>query len=361
MKISILKKLEFLEHRFYEIEMTLSNKHTINNKNFFLNLSREYLKISTVVILFKKWKKNNLDIYNTKKLLKDIEIRFLALEDIKILKKKKKKIEEKIYFSLISSDPKDILNCFIEIRAASGGDESSIFCGDLYRMYVRYSELKNWKIDLIHTHNGEKGGYKEIIFKVIGKKSFGFLKFESGGHRVQRVPKTETQGRIHTSTCIIAVIPELPQDEAIKIENKDLKIDTFRSSGAGGQHVNTTDSAIRITHIPTGISVECQDERSQHKNKAKALNVLQARIQNIINIKKKKELSLKKKNLLGSGARSDRNRTYNFPQNRVTDHRINLTLYKLDKILLGNLDILIKPILREHQAKIFSELSENNK
>ncbi|WP_343183660.1 peptide chain release factor 1 [Buchnera aphidicola] len=360
MKVSLLRKLKFLENRFHEIEIILSDKKTINKKKLFLNLSKEYLKISNTVLYFKKWKQNKINIKNTKNLLKDKEMYDLALEDMKILKIKKKNIEKKIYFSLISSEPKDLLNCYIEIRSASGGDESSIFCGDLYRMYSRYSELKNWKIKLIHSHYGEHGGFKEIIFKIIGKGSFGRLKFESGGHRVQRVPKTETQGRVHTSTCIIAVIPELPKEDKIKIQNKDLKIDTFRSSGAGGQHVNTTDSAIRITHIPTGVSVECQDERSQHKNKAKALNILQTRIQNQISIKKKRESSIKKKNLLGSGSRSDRNRTYNFSQNRVTDHRINITIYKLDKILEGNLDILIDPIIQDNQAKIFSKLSEIN-
>ncbi|CAL4319622.1 Peptide chain release factor RF1 [Buchnera aphidicola (Periphyllus testudinaceus)] len=360
MKSSILKKLEYLENRFHEIEGILSVKETINNKKFFLNLSREYLKISNTVLLFKDFKNNQLNIKNTKKLLKDKEMHILAMEDIKILKIKKNKIKKKIYYSLLSSDPKDLLNCFIEIRSASGGDESSIFCGDLYKMYIRYSELRNWKVDLIHSHNGEHGGFKEVILKILGKGSFGRLKFESGGHRVQRVPKTETQGRVHTSTCIIAVLPELPKEDEIKIENKDLKIDTFRSSGAGGQHVNTTDSAIRITHIPTGVSVECQDERSQHKNKAKALSVLQARIQNQKSIQRKKKSSIEKKNLLGSGERSDRNRTYNFSQNRVTDHRINLTLYKLDEILDGKLDFLIDPIVQENQAKIFSTLFEIN-
>ncbi|NIH16675.1 MAG: peptide chain release factor 1 [Buchnera aphidicola (Periphyllus lyropictus)] len=358
MKISILKKLKYLESRSKEIENILSKKNTINDRKYFLKISKEYLKISNTVYFFKKWKKNKLNIKKTKKLLKDKEIYLLALEDLIILKNKKKKLENKIYSSLLSLDPKDRLNCFIEIRAATGGNESSIFSGDLYKMYVRYSELKNWKVDLIHYHKGEFGGFKEIIMKVIGIGSFGRFKFESGGHRVQRVPKTETQGRIHTSTCTVAVMPELPKEKKIKIKNKDLKIDTFRSSGAGGQHVNTTDSAIRITHIPTGIVVECQDERSQHKNKSKALSVLLARINSERIIKKNKENSFIKKNLLGSGFRSDRNRTYNFIQNRVTDHRINLNLYKLDKILEGDLDILIDPIIRENKASEMAKLSE---
>lgn len=358
MNAFILKKLEFLENRFNEIETYLSNKKIIQDKKYFLNLSKEYLKISDIVFFFKKWKKNEFNIRKTKKLLKDPEIFLLAQEDLKILVKNKFKLEKKINLSLLSSDPQDSSNCFIEIRSATGGDESSIFSGELYKMYVRYAEIKGWKIDLIHAHNGDHGGFKEIILKIVGNGAYGFLKFESGGHRVQRVPKTETQGRIHTSTCIIAVMPELPKDEVVKIETKDLKIDTFRSSGAGGQHVNTTDSAIRITHIPTGIVVECQDERSQHKNKAKALSVLSSRIHSEQILKKHKESALIKKNLLGSGMRSDRNRTYNFAQNRITDHRINLTLYKLDKVLEGKLDFLINPIIRAYQAKKLSKLSE---
>ncbi|CAL4319897.1 Peptide chain release factor RF1 [Buchnera aphidicola (Chaitophorus populicola)] len=358
MNTSMLKKLEFLENRFNEIEANLSNKKIIKDKKHFLNLSKEYLKISNTVLLFKKWKKNEFNIIKTKKLLLDSEIFLLAQEDLKNLNQKKIHLEKKINLSLLSSDSQDNLNCFIEIRAATGGDESSIFSGDLYKMYVRYAELKNWHVDLIHSHNGDHGGFKEIIIKIIGYGAYGRLKFESGGHRVQRVPKTEAQGRIHTSTCIIAVMPELPKDEEIKIESKDLKIDTFRSSGAGGQHVNTTDSAIRITHIPTGIVVECQDERSQHKNKAKALSVLSSRIYSEQALKKHQESALMKKNLLGSGMRSDRNRTYNFSQNRITDHRINLTLYKLDKILEGNLDVLIDPIMQEYQAKKLLKLSE---
>ncbi|CAL4319588.1 peptide chain release factor 1 [Buchnera aphidicola] len=361
MKFSILKKLEVLENRLYEVEKILSEKNTIHNKKYFLNLSKEHLKISNTVLLFKKWKENELNIRKTKNILHDKEIYSLAIEDLKILKKKKLNLEKKIFLSLLSKDSKDLLNCFIEIRAATGGNESSIFSGDLYKMYVRYAELKKWKIDLIHSHYGEHGGFKEIVFKIIGQGAFGRLKFESGGHRVQRVPKTETQGRIHTSTCVVAVIPELPKEKGLKINMKDLRIDTFKSSGAGGQHVNTTDSAIRIMHIPTGIVVECQNERSQHKNKSKALSILQARIEAAINLKKHQESSFLKKKLLGSGERSDRNRTYNFSQNRVTDHRINLTLYKLDEILSGNLDFLIDPIIQDNQAYLLSKLSEIDK
>jgi peptide chain release factor 1 len=361
MKFSILKKLEFLENRFSEIEKILSEKNTIHDKKYFLNLSKEYLKISNTVKLFKKWKKNECNIKKTKNFLSDKEIYLLAIEDLEVLKKNRVSLEKKIYLSLLSSDSKDRLNCFMEIRAATGGNESSIFSGDLYKMYIRYSELRRWKVNLIHAHYGEHGGFKEIIIKFIGIGAFGRLKFESGGHRVQRVPKTETQGRIHTSTCVIAVIPELPKEKSLKINPKDLKIDTFRSSGAGGQHVNTTDSAIRITHLPTGVVVECQDERSQHKNRSKALSVLTARINAEMNLKKNKKSSHLKKKLLGTGERSDRIRTYNFSQNRITDHRINLTLYKLDEILSGNLDLLVDPIIQENEARLLSKLSEKNK
>ncbi|HMI76872.1 MAG TPA: peptide chain release factor 1, partial [Buchnera sp. (in: enterobacteria)] len=254
-------------------------------------------------------------------------------------------------------DPNDAHGCFIEIHAATGGDEAAIFAGDLFRMYSRYSEIRSWNIQVINVNESEKGGFKEIIAKVTGLGACGRLKFESGGHRVQRVPKTESQGRIHTSTCTVAIMPEVLEIEHTIINTKDLKIDTFRSSGAGGQHVNTTDSAIRITHIPTGSVVECQDERSQHKNKAKALSVLTARIHASEISKRNAKNSLLRRNLLGSGERSDRNRTYNFPQNRITDHRINLTVHCLDEVLNGKLDCLIEPIMQEHQADLLASLS----
>ena len=259
---------------------------------------------------------------------------------------------------LLPEDPNDKYSCFIEIRSATGGDESSIFVSDLFKMYTRYSEHCTWKVEIINASDNERGGFKEIIAKITGKGVCGRLKFESGGHRVQRIPETESQGRIHTSTCTVAVMPVIPKIKKEEINFSDLKIDTFRSSGAGGQHVNTTDSAIRITHLPTGNVVECQDERSQHKNKAKALSILSSRIHAAKIAKSKEENASMRRILLGSGERSDRNRTYNFPQNRITDHRINLTIYKLDEVLQGKLDLLIDPIIQEHQADMLNSLAD---
>ncbi|QJC38449.1 peptide chain release factor 1 [Enterobacteriaceae endosymbiont of Donacia fulgens] len=354
MNSSILKKLNLLYKRYNYISKKLSDYKTYNNHISLRNLSTEYSKLSNIIKPFIKWKKLELNLLNNKTLLKekDKEIYPMVLEDIKNIKIKQKKIE-KILYKLLSPQKKeeDNRNCFLEIKAGSGGNEAAIFVKNISRMYIRYAESKKWKIEIINIHYNENGnGFKEIILKIIGVGVYGKLKFESGGHRVQRVPETESQGRIHTSTCIIAVMPELLKKEIPEINNQDLKIDTFRSSGAGGQHVNTTDSAIRITHFPTGIVVECQDERSQHKNKAKALAVLATRIYTLEITKKNKDNAIKKKILLGSGDRSDRNRTYNFIQKRVTDHRINLTLYKLNEIMDGNLDILINPIIRQYNT-----------
>ncbi|CAL4042370.1 Peptide chain release factor RF1 [Buchnera aphidicola (Phyllaphis fagi)] len=351
---SIIKKLEKLYQKFKNIEMMLTNSKLTANKARFRDLSKEYLKLSGLMKYFLKWKKIYKDIKLTSQLLHDSEIFSIAEEELKSFRFKKKNLEKKIKSMLLPKDPNDKKSCFIEIRAATGGDEASIFAGDLFRMYGRYAENCHWNTEIMNSHEGEKGGFKEVILKVTGLGVCGRLKFESGGHRVQRIPQTESQGRVHTSTCTVAVIPEVLQSESIKICSNDLKIDTFRSSGAGGQHVNTTDSAIRITHIPTGTVVECQDERSQHKNKAKALSILSSRIHAHEIAKRNKESAFIRRNLLGSGDRSDRNRTYNFPQNRITDHRINLTLYCLDDILNGNLDILIEPIIQEYHADLLS-------
>ncbi|QJC36401.1 peptide chain release factor 1 [Enterobacteriaceae endosymbiont of Donacia simplex] len=346
-----LKKLNILYNRYYDISKKLSDCKTYNNNNCLRNLSKEYSQLSNIIKLFKKWKKLQFNLINNKILLKekDKEIHLMVLEDIENIKNKKKKIEKILYNLLTPKNKEDDRNCFLEIKAGSGGNEAAIFVKNISRMYIRYAEKKKWKTDIIHVHYSENNnGFKEIILKITGIGVYGKLKFESGGHRVQRIPETESQGRIHTSTCIIAVMPELLKTEILKINNQDLKIDTFRSSGAGGQHVNTTDSAIRITHIPTGIVVECQDERSQHKNKSRALSVLAARINKLEIEKKNKDNAIKKKILLGSGDRSDRNRTYNFIQKRITDHRINLTIYKLNEIMDGDLDILIKPIIHQY-------------
>ena len=261
---------------------------------------------------------------------------------------------------LLPKDPNDDRNCFLEIRAGAGGDEAGIFAGDLFRMYSKFAEKKGWRIEVISSNESEQGGYKEMIAKVNGDGAYGILKFESGGHRVQRVPATESQGRVHTSACTVAIMPEIPEAEIPEIKAADLKIDTFRASGAGGQHVNTTDSAIRITHLPTGTVVECQDERSQHKNKAKAMSVLAARIIQAEEAKRAAQESDTRRNLLGSGDRSDRIRTYNYPQGRVSDHRINLTLYRLSEVMEGDLVSLIDPVIQEHQADQLAALAENN-
>ncbi|QCI22629.1 peptide chain release factor 1 [Buchnera aphidicola] len=359
MNNSILNKLKSLRDRYQEIELMLTQKKIISDRDNLKSLSKEYLKLSKIIKCFVQWEQLEDEIKNVNVLLKDIEIQDIAEEELFLFNKKKKKLEKKISQLLLPEDPNDEHSCFIEIRSATGGDESSIFAGELFRMYFRYAEYHSWKVDIMNVSESEKGGFKEIIIKITGKGACGRLKFESGGHRVQRVPETESQGRIHTSTCTVAVMPVIPETEKEEINPSDLKIDTFRSSGAGGQHVNTTDSAIRITHIPTGNVVECQDERSQHKNKAKALSILSARIYAAQLEKKHQEKSSMRRVLLGTGQRSDRNRTYNFPQNRITDHRINLTIYKLDEVLQGKLDLLIDPITQEHQADMLASLSQS--
>jgi peptide chain release factor 1 len=300
------------------------------------------------------------DIEAAVMMLEDPEMREMAQEELKEAKVRSEDLEQQLQVLLLPKDPDDERDCFLEIRAGTGGDEAAIFAGDMFRMYSRYAEARRWKVEIMSASDGEHGGYKEVIARVSGDDVYGQLKFESGGHRVQRVPETESQGRIHTSACTVAVMPAIPEAEMPEINAGDLRIDTFRSSGAGGQHVNTTDSAIRITHIPTGIVVECQDERSQHKNKAKAMSVLGARIRAAEVQKRQLAEASERRNLLGSGDRSDRNRTYNFPQGRVTDHRINLTLYRLDEVMEGKLDMLIQPIVQEYQADQLSALSEQD-
>jgi len=358
MNPSILNKLKLLKTRYKELEVLLSQLNIKDNQNYFLSLSKEYSQLTDIIFSFKKWEKNKKNIQSLKTLLKDVDLSSIANKELKIELKRNKDLEFKIKMLLLPKDPDDNKNCFIEIRAATGGDEAAIFAGDLFKMYLRYSELCSWKLEIMNISNGERGGFKEIIIKVVGEGVLGKLKFESGGHRVQRIPQTETQGRTHTSTCTVAVMPVIEDKEEVDINFSDLKIDSFRSSGAGGQHVNTTDSAIRITHIPTGMVAECQDERSQHKNKAKAMTILFSRIRAMEKAKRHKENSNTRRSLLGTGIRSDRIRTYNFPQNRVTDHRINLTLYCLNEILQGNLNLLIEPIVQEHHADALAKLSE---
>ncbi|QCI21487.1 peptide chain release factor 1 [Buchnera aphidicola (Hyadaphis tataricae)] len=359
MNNSILNKLKYLRSRYQEIEILLTQKNIISNQEYSKQLSQEYLKISEIVKTFIEWEQLENDIKNIHSLFDDLEIQDLAEEELLLFKKKKAIIENKINQLLIPKDPNDEHSCFIEIRAGTGGDESSIFASELFRMYLRYAESCSWRVEVMSMSESEKGGFKEIVAKITGKGACGRLKFESGGHRVQRVPQTESQGRIHTSTCTVAIMPVIEKTKMEEINSSDLKIDTFRSSGAGGQHVNTTDSAIRITHIPTGHVVECQDERSQHKNKAKALSILSARIHAEKVKRAHQKNSAIRRVLLGSGERSDRNRTYNFPKNRITDHRINLTIYKLNEVLQGKLELLIEPMIKEYQADLLSSLCKS--
>ncbi|OSN02577.1 MULTISPECIES: peptide chain release factor 1 [Lonsdalea] len=358
MKPSIVAKLETLQERHEEVQALLGDPGAIADIDRFRALSREYAQLTDITRCFQCWQQTQEDIATAEAMMDDAEMREMAQEELSEAKSASEELEQQLQVLLLPKDPDDDRNCYLEIRAGTGGDEAAIFAGDLFRMYSRYAESRRWKVEMVSASDGEHGGYKEVIAKVIGDGAYGQLKFESGGHRVQRVPATESQGRIHTSACTVAVMPEVPEAELPEINPSDLRIDTFRSSGAGGQHVNTTDSAIRITHIPTGIVVECQDERSQHKNKAKALSVLGARIRAAEVQKRQLEEASTRRNLLGSGERSDRNRTYNFPQGRVTDHRINLTLYRLDEAMEGKLDMLIQPIVQEYQADQLAALSE---
>lgn len=360
MKPSIVAKLEALQERHEEVQAHLGDADVIADQDRFRALSREYAQLGDVTACFSQWQQVQEDLATAEMMLSDPEMRDMAQEEINQAKQKTEELEQQLQVLLLPKDPNDERGCFLEVRAGTGGDEAAIFAGDLFRMYSRYAEARRWRVEIISANEGEHGGYKEVIAKVSGDGVYGHLKFESGGHRVQRVPETESQGRIHTSACTVAVMPEIPEAELPDINPSDLKIDTFRSSGAGGQHVNTTDSAIRITHLPTGIVVECQDERSQHKNKAKALSVLGARIRAAEMAKRQSEEASTRRNLLGTGDRSDRNRTYNFPQGRVTDHRINLTVYRLDEVMEGKLDMLIQPIVQEYQADQLAALSDQD-
>lgn len=362
MKPSILNKLELLSARQEEIAGLLSEPEVINDQNRFRGLSMEYSQLDDVVKTFANYQSAQQALTGAEEMLKedDAEMREMAEEEIKEAKQQMEKLELDLQKLLLPKDPNDNSNVFLEIRAGTGGDEAAIFAGDLFRMYSRYAESKKWQIEVLNRNEGEHGGYKEIIARVIGGGAFSNLKFESGAHRVQRVPETESQGRVHTSAATVAVIPEAEDVEMIDINPADLRVDTFRASGAGGQHVNKTDSAIRLTHLPTGTVVECQDERSQHKNKARAMSLLQARIYDAEKQKQEKEQAAERKSLVGSGDRSERIRTYNYPQGRMTDHRINLTLYKLDDIMQGGMGQVIEPLMNEYQAEQLATLSEEN-
>ncbi|HIF9359550.1 TPA: peptide chain release factor 1 [Photobacterium damselae] len=362
MKPSILVKLETLEERYEEVQHLLGDPSVISDQDKFRALSKEYSQLEEVTKCFQAYKQAQDDLVAAEEMANedDAEMREMAQEEIKEAKAEIERLEDELQVLLIPKDPNDERNCFLEIRAGAGGDEAGIFAGDLFRMYSRYAERRGWRIEVMSANDAEHGGYKEMIAKVTGDGAYGVLKFESGGHRVQRVPATESQGRVHTSACTVAVLPEIPEAEIPEINPSDLKIDTYRSSGAGGQHVNTTDSAIRITHLPTGIVVECQDERSQHKNKAKAMSVLAARIIKAEEEKRHAEEASTRRNLLGSGDRSDRIRTYNYPQGRVSDHRITLTIYRLNEVMEGDVDCLIQPVLLEYQADQLAAMAEQN-
>ena len=352
MKESIRNKLETTRDRFEEIAGLLADPEIIGAQNRFRDLSREYARLDPVVGLFRKYESLRLDIAAAKEMAgdKDAEIRQMGADELLALTTRQHELELELQRALIPPDPHDSSNVFLEIRAGTGGDEAAIFAGDLFRMYTRFAESRHWQVEVLSARDGEHGGYREVISRISGSGIYGTLKFESGAHRVQRVPATESQGRIHTSACTVAVMPEPDELEEIEINANDLRIDTYRASGAGDQHVNKTDSAVRITHLPSGIVVECQDERSQHKNRARAMSLLQAKLLDAQISKRAAEQAQTRKLLVGTGDRSERIRTYNYPQGRVTDHRINLTLYKLDDILQGDLQQVIGPLNHEYQA-----------
>ncbi len=359
MKPSILSKLETLSERLQELNALLADPDTITNQDRFRALSQEYAQLTPVVDCYNSYQATLADIDAADDMMRgsDLELRELGQMELEAAREKRDVLEVELNKLLLPKDPNDAKNIFLEIRAGTGGDEAAIFAGDLFRMYSRYAELRRWQVEIVSESLGEHGGYKEIIARVIGQGAYSRLKFESGGHRVQRVPETESQGRIHTSACTVAVMPEVDEVEAQEINPADLKVDTFRASGAGGQHVNRTESAIRITHLPSGIVVECQDERSQHKNRARAMSVLASKLLAAEQEKQHSEQSATRKLLVGSGDRSERIRTYNFPQGRITDHRINLTLYKLEDVMAGNLDQVIEPLISEYQADQLAAMS----
>ena len=352
MKESIHERLEQLQDRFQEIGELLAQPDVIQDQRQFRDLSREYARLDTLVTTFRRYRETEEQLASAEAMATDNDegIRAMAREEADTARERLAELETELERLLLPEDPNDRANTFLEIRAGAGGDEAALFAGDLYRMYARYAEAQGWRLEVINASHGEHGGYKEIIVRLVGDDVYSHLKFESGAHRVQRVPQTESQGRIHTSTCTVAVLPEADELEEIEINTNDLKIDTFRASGAGGQHVNKTDSAIRVTHLPTGLVVECQEERSQHNNRARALAFLQARLMERERARQAAEETEQRRSLVGSGERSERIRTYNFPQGRVTDHRINLTLYKLEAVIEGDLDPVIGPLIQEHQA-----------
>jgi peptide chain release factor 1 len=362
MNPNIQTQLDNLVQRAEELNAELSDPDVINDQNRFRRLSQEYAEVTPVVEQYQSWRQASDDRDAAQAMLKDsdADMRDMAQEEIADAERRIESLEQQLQKLLLPKDPNDSKNIFLEVRDGTGGDEAALFAGDLFRMYNYYAEKQGWKVEVVSSSSNEIGGYKEIIARIIGKGAYSKLKFESGGHRVQRVPQTETQGRIHTSACTVAVMPEVDEVDAIDVDTKDLRVDTFRASGAGGQHVNKTDSAIRLTHLPTGIVVECQDERSQHKNKARAMSLLSSKLLSMEQEKQQAEQAATRKSLVGSGDRSQRIRTYNFPQGRVTDHRINLTIYKLDQVMMGELDEIIDPLIATDQAEQLAALGVAN-
>ncbi|MDR0440969.1 MAG: peptide chain release factor 1 [Candidatus Accumulibacter sp.] len=357
MKQSIRDKLENITGRLEELDRILSSGEATRDMDEFRRMTREHAELGPVVALYQEWRQTETDLASAREMLADPEMKELAEEEMLSARERLSEIELELQRRLLPKDADDERNVFLEIRAGTGGDESALFAGDLFRMYARYAERRRWQVEVVSANEAGLGGYKEVIARVAGAGVYSRLKFESGAHRVQRVPETEAQGRIHTSACTVAVMPEADALEEVRIDPADVRIDTFRASGAGGQHINKTDSAVRITHLPTGIVVECQDGRSQHQNKAQAMSVLVARIRDAQEREQRARIASTRKSLVGSGDRSERIRTYNFPQGRVTDHRINLTLYRIDAIVDGDLDDVIDALSAEHQAELLSALA----
>jgi len=359
MKPSMQKKLAGLSDRIQELNTLLSTETITNDMDQYRKITKEHSDITPIVDEYHAYKKNEENLNEAQSMLSDPEMKEFAQEEIEQCKLILVTIEDNLQKLLLPKDPSDEKNIFLEIRAGTGGDESALFAGDLFRMYSRYTERQGWKMEIVSSSESEVGGYKEIIMKIIGHGAYSKLKFESGGHRVQRVPDTETQGRIHTSACTVAVLPEADEISDVIINPAEIRLDTYRASGAGGQHINKTDSAVRITHLPTGIVVECQDDRSQHRNKAQAMSVLAARIRDAQIREQQSKLASDRRSLIGSGDRSERIRTYNYPQGRITDHRINLTLYKIEAITDGDMEELINALSNEHQADLLAGFAED--
>jgi peptide chain release factor 1 len=359
MKKNISVKLAQLSERLIEVDQLLSTEEATRDMDAFRRLSRERAELEPVVELFHAYQSCEADIQAAREMAEDSEMREFAEAEIREGEARLSQLDNDLQKQLLPRDPNDERNIFLEVRAGTGGDEAALFAGDLFRMYSRFAERRRWQVEVISESPGEMGGYKEIIARIAGQGAYSVLKFESGAHRVQRVPATETQGRVHTSACTVAVMPEVDDVDDVVLNPSDLRIDTFRASGAGGQHINKTDSAVRITHLPTGVVVECQDGRSQHQNKAQAMRVLSARIKDAQVRAQNAETAATRKSLVGSGDRSERIRTYNFPQGRVTDHRINLTLYKMDAIMDGDIGELTSALMAEHQAEQLAAMAED--